>query len=445
MNVQRSSPISIQDDSSGSSSFEGTDGSPVNLPVRVRRDTITRIKSPLDLQRTRNSSISPGLASPTPPTFIPDGSHTVSRIGKYILVEHVEGHNSGNVFRAVDYNTEEEFICKVYDKREYRKVLDGYFRVAPHPNINCVVDVIVGATKAYLFLLPGVPLQDKKSLPDDDKLGFHAENLHSYVRSKRRLAEVVAAPLFHQVVAAVAHAHGHNIILRDLKLRKFIFRDAERNELMLESLDEACVLDNDDDFIADRHGCPAYASPEIIMCTASQSTLSRSAPSGSLQCGGYSGKASDVWSLGVMLYTILVGRYPFHESDPRSLFAKISRGHFNLPESLSSEARNLICNLLRKNPSERLTAHQILDHPWLKRGGNCWDIPRPAVALGSGGDRRDNLKKSLPFGRHSGGHSLPASLYSAPYYADQMVPDVPQDPSLRHDDVSEEMLFTFGE
>uniref|UniRef100_H2Z4X6 Protein kinase domain-containing protein n=1 Tax=Ciona savignyi TaxID=51511 RepID=H2Z4X6_CIOSA len=393
MNVQRSSPISIQDDSSGSSSFEGTDGSP----------------SPLDLQRTRNSSISPGLASPTPPTFIPDGSHTVSRIGKYILVEHVEGHNSGNVFRAVDYNTEEEFICKVYDKREYRKVLDGYFRVAPHPNINCVVDVIVGATKAYLFLLPG--------------------NLHSYVRSKRRLAEVVAAPLFHQVVAAVAHAHGHNIILRDLKLRKFIFRDAERNELMLESLDEACVLDNDDDFIADRHGCPAYASPEIII----------------LQCGGYSGKASDVWSLGVMLYTILVGRYPFHESDPRSLFAKISRGHFNLPESLSSEARNLICNLLRKNPSERLTAHQILDHPWLKRGGNCWDIPRPAVALGSGGDRRDNLKKSLPFGRHSGGHSLPASLYSAPYYADQMVPDVPQDPSLRHDDVSEEMLFTFGE
>nr|XP_002131182.1 tribbles homolog 2 [Ciona intestinalis] len=444
MNVQRSSPISIRDDSSSSSSFDSAAGSPVILPERTRHDTISRVKSSLDFHRTRTNSISPGLASPTPPTFIPDGSHRVSHIGKYLLVEHIEGHNTGNVFRAVDYNTEEEFICKVYKRADYMKVVDGYFRVAPHPHINSVVDVVVGPTNAYLFFLPGVPMQNQQNVPEEGATGFHAENLHSYVRSKQRLQEVAAAPLFKQVVSAVAHVHKNNIVLRDLKLRKFIFRDMERTELMLESLEEACVLEDDDDNMTDRHGCPAYASPEILSCSAvlaCSNTLSKSAPS-KKQCVGYSGKASDVWSLGVMLYTLLVGRYPFHESDPRALFVKISRGHFSLPDTLSSEARNLIRSLLKKNPSERLSSQEILDHPWLKRLGNCWDVPRSAVALGSGGDHRHAIKHPLPFGRHSGGHSLPLSLYSTPYYDDQMVPDVATTSTSEeeHDEI-----FTFGE
>ena len=59
-------------------------------------------------------------------------------------------------------------------------------------------------------------------------VGFRAENLHSYVRSKQKLSETVAAPLFNQVVAAVAHCHKNNIVLRDLKLRKFVFKDEDR-------------------------------------------------------------------------------------------------------------------------------------------------------------------------------------------------------------------------
>lgn len=65
----------------------------------------------------------------------------------------------------------------------------------------------------------------------------------------------------------------------------------------------------------------------------------------------------------------LVGRYPFHEPDPKSMFAKISRAQFTFPESLSYASRDLVHNLLRRKPSERLTADQILSHPWLKRMG----------------------------------------------------------------------------
>ena len=65
----------------------------------------------------------------------------------------------------------------------------------------------------------------------------------------------------------------------------------------------------------------------------------------------------------------LVGRYPFLDSDPLSLFAKISRCQFTLPDTLSSESRDLLRNLLRHQPSQRLTARDILDHPWLRRQG----------------------------------------------------------------------------
>ncbi|KAG7270198.1 hypothetical protein CRUP_035930 [Coryphaenoides rupestris] len=102
--------------------------------------------------------------------------------------------------------------------------------------------------------------------------------------------------------------------------------------------------------MSDTHGCPAYVSPEI---------LSGSAP--------YSGKMADVWSLGVMLYTMLVGRYPFHDPDPATLFSKIRRGQCCLPEGLSPGARCLLQSLLRKEPAERLTAAELLAHPWFHR------------------------------------------------------------------------------
>ena len=65
-----------------------------------------------------------------------------------------------------------------------------------------------------------------------------------------------------------------------------------RNTLKLESLEDAVVLENEEhDLLSDKHGCPAYVSPEILRRDAL-----------------YSGRAADMWGLGVMLYTMLVGR-----------------------------------------------------------------------------------------------------------------------------------------
>lgn len=65
-------------------------------------------------------------------------------------------------------------------------------------------------------------------------------------------------------------------------------------------------------------------------------------------------------------------RYPFNDSEHITLFVKISRGHFVIPECLSARARCLIRSLLRREPSERLTSEDILFHPWLAKEEKDW-------------------------------------------------------------------------
>ena len=134
----------------------------------------------------------------------------------------------------------------------------------------------------------------------------------------------------------------------------FQFSVSLRTELRLDGLEDAIVLDENDvtaDILTDKYGCPAYVSPEILCARA----------------GGYSGKRADLWSLGVMIYTMLVGRYPFHDRDPVVLFGKIRRGAYKIPDAVPARARCLIKNLLCRDPQERLSAEEALDHPWFSR------------------------------------------------------------------------------
>ncbi|KAG7460720.1 hypothetical protein MATL_G00201830 [Megalops atlanticus] len=300
---------------------------PINITRYGRSRHKTHDFEELSCLRTTESiqSFSPNLGSPSPPET-PNSSHCISCIGKYLLLEPLEGDH---VFRAIHLHSGEDFVCKVCDITRYQETLAAYFCLSEHQNINQIVEILLGDTKAYVFF--------EKSHGD----------MHSFVRTCKKLREDEAARLFHQIASAVAHCHDNRLVLRDLKLRKFVFKNEDRSLVKLESLEDACILQGEGDALSDKHGCPAYVSPEIL--------------SGS---GSYSGRAADVWSLGVMLYTMLVGRYPFHDVEPGSLFSKIRRGQFSLPETLTPKARCLIRSILRRDPAERLTSREILEHPW---------------------------------------------------------------------------------
>ena len=73
----------------------------------------------------------------------------------------------------------------------------------------------------------------------------------------------------------------------------------------------------------------------------------------------YNGFATDVWSLGVILFVILSGNYPFKGQNEKDLFSKISRGLFHMPETIPFEAKRIITKMLSVDPAKRPTAKEV--------------------------------------------------------------------------------------
>jgi serine/threonine protein kinase len=105
----------------------------------------------------------------------------------------------------------------------------------------------------------------------------------------------------------------------------------------------------DGDFLKTSCGSPNYAAPEVI----------NGQP--------YSGPEVDVWSAGVILYVMLVGRLPFEADYIPSLFRLINSGRFDIPQSLGTEASDLIQSMLVVDTVKRATVADIQQHPWFLR------------------------------------------------------------------------------
>ena len=86
--------------------------------------------------------------------------------------------------------------------------------VGCHPHVDAGAEIVVGASSAYVLHRRGA--------------GSCREDLHAYVRRRRRLTEREAARLFAQALQAVAHCHRHSVVVRDVKLRRFLFADDDR-------------------------------------------------------------------------------------------------------------------------------------------------------------------------------------------------------------------------
>ena len=99
---------------------------------------------------------------------------------------------------------------QVIPLEKYRHVLAPYWQTGSHKYLNEIEEIILGETRAYVLF------------------ARHYGDLHSYVRQRRRLKEHEASRLFFQIVQAVLHCHESGVVLRDLKLRKFVFKNPER-------------------------------------------------------------------------------------------------------------------------------------------------------------------------------------------------------------------------
>ncbi|KAJ3927584.1 MAG: Pkinase-domain-containing protein [Lentinula lateritia] len=167
--------------------------------------------------------------------------------------------------------------------------------------------------------------------------------LFDYLTEKGRFSEDETRLLFGQLCLAVAHLHEKGIVHRDLKLENVLLDERCRVKLG----DFGFTREFERGVLMDTYcGTTGYASPEM------------------LQGRKYFGAEVDIWSLGVILYVLLTGMLPFDDDDEQIMRDKVVVGEFEDPEWLSADARDLIKNILQKEPSKRLTIPQILEHPW---------------------------------------------------------------------------------
>ena len=169
-------------------------------------------------------------------------------------------------------------------------------------------------------------------------------SLRSYVKRKalRRVEEVEARRLFEQVVRGIQYCHGMNIAHRDVKMENILLDESDNIKIIdFGFATRSCMKTKA--FC----GTPSYMAPEIV------DRLDHFA------------LPADIWALGVLLYALLTGSFPFKGLSDKDLYKNISRGTFTFPENLPAEARNLIGRMLNVDPGLRPTCGEILAHAWV--------------------------------------------------------------------------------
>ncbi|XP_062561172.1 serine/threonine-protein kinase PLK4 [Armigeres subalbatus] len=229
-----------------------------------------------------------------------------------------------------------------------------------------------------------------------------AENgeLQRYLReTKKTFNEYEAASVLRQVVDGLLYLHSHHILHRDMSLANLLL--TKRMNIKISDFGLATQLSRPDEKHMTLCGTPNYISPEVA------SRASHGLP-------------ADVWGLGCMLYTFLVGKPPFDTEGVKSTLTKVVMSNYSIPSYISSEARDLIDQLLKKNPVERIKLDQVLQHPFMRKatsfesyrvGGTLASNDSGVVTMSSSGgsNRSSNIPSSYGHDRPQQpiGHQMP--------------------------------------
>ena len=174
-------------------------------------------------------------------------------------------------------------------------------------------------------------------------------SLMDLLKKRKSLTEPEVRFFTVQICGAIKYMHSRRVIHRDLKLGN-IFFDKNYN-LKIGDFGLAAVLANDRERKFTVCGTPNYIAPEVLM-------------------GKHTGHSYevDIWSIGVMLYALLIGKPPFQSKDVNTIYERIKCCDFTFPKekSVSNEARILIKDLLSLDPLERPSVKEIIDYVWLR-------------------------------------------------------------------------------
>ncbi|KAK8683703.1 hypothetical protein V6N13_039754 [Hibiscus sabdariffa] len=189
--------------------------------------------------------------------------------------------------------------------------------------------------------------------------------LFDRIIAKGSYSERQAASIFRQVVNVVHACHFMGVMHRDLKPENFLLVSKDENSLIKATDFGLSVFIEEGRTYRDLVGSAYYVAPEVL--------------------NRRYGKEIDVWSAGVILYILLCGVPPFYGETEKEIFKAVLEGNLDLKSqpwpSISEGAKDLIRKMLARDPKQRITSAEALDHPWMKEGGDASDKPIDSAVL----------------------------------------------------------------
>ncbi|PIN26126.1 Ca2+/calmodulin-dependent protein kinase, EF-Hand protein superfamily [Handroanthus impetiginosus] len=253
--------------------------------------------------------------------------------------------------------TGEQFACKTIAKRklankedieDVRREVQIMYHLTGQPNI-------VELKGAF---------EDKHSVHLVMELCAGGE-LFDRIIAKGHYTERAAASLLRTIVQIVHTCHSMGVIHRDLKPENFLLLNKDENAPLKATDFGLSVFYKQGEVFKDIVGSAYYIAPEVLKRRY--------------------GPEVDIWSVGVMLYILLSGVPPFWAESENGIFNAILRGHVDFSSdpwpAISNGAKDLVRKMLNSDPKQRLTAYEVLNHPWIKEDGEAPDTPLDNAVL----------------------------------------------------------------
>ena len=184
-------------------------------------------------------------------------------------------------------------------------------------------------------------------------------SLHGYLKGKpnRQMAEIEAKYLWQQVVFGIHYLHQRNVTHRDIKLENILLDETRTRVKLIDFGFSTCIPH--DKKVKIFCGTPSYMAPEIV------SKIE------------YAGPPADIWALGVLLYALLCGRFPFKGQNDKELYTNICKQELPLQDHISRQGRQLLLRIFHKNPDKRPSTKDILRDPWLQFSARAQEMMSP--------------------------------------------------------------------
>ncbi|KAF4358742.1 hypothetical protein CsatB_000439 [Cannabis sativa] len=270
---------------------------------------------------------------------------------KYLVDRELGRGEFGVTYLCIERQTRELLACKSISKRKLRTAVD------------------IDDVRREVAIMKHLPKNSsivtlKEACEDDNAVHLVMElceggELFDRIVARGHYTERAAAAVTRTIVEVVQLCHKHGVIHRDLKPENFLFANKKENS-PLKAIDFGLsIFFKPGEKFSEIVGSPYYMAPEVLK-------------------RNY-GPEIDIWSAGVILYILLCGVPPFWAESEQGVAQAILRGLIDFKRdpwpNISESAKSLVRQMLEPDPKARLTAKQVLEHPWLQNAKKAPNVP----------------------------------------------------------------------